>query len=162
MATDSDEIQLLKGANKWILMKREDHLSKTDRHLLSELKKLNDRIIDVVIVRAKLTEFFEAPNMRVAKVRWYNLKKLVQEVDIKQVNAFFKKLSLWQAKLWNYFKHKTSSAVIEAINHKIKVTKSSAYGYRNLHYFQLKILQRVGFLNSKYHQLPKRNPSIAT
>ena len=63
--------------------------------------------------------------------------------------------------LWDYFKHKTSSAVIEALNHKIKATKTAAYGYLNLRYFQLKILQRVGFLNSKYAPLPTRRPVCA-
>lgn len=45
--------------------------------------------------------------------------------------------------------------MIEAVNHKIKATKQAAYGYRNFRYYQLKILQRVGFLNSQFAPLPR-------
>jgi len=155
LATNLDEIQLLKGKNKWLLLTREEKLSKTDKQLLCELKQLNERIVEALIIREKFVQFFNSSNVRVAKVNWYNLKKLVRQVNIKQINEFFRKLHDWSHELWNYFHHKTSSAVIEAINHKIKVVKSSAYGYRNVHYFQLKILQRAGFLNSQYAPLQK-------
>ena len=99
-----------------------------------------------------------APNEETAKVRWTVLMRLIVEADIREFNKFFSDLKRWMAQLWDYFKHKTSSAVIEALNHKIKATKAAAYGYRNLRYFQLKILQRVGFLNSRFAPLPSRRP----
>ncbi|MCB0391060.1 MAG: transposase, partial [Bdellovibrionales bacterium] len=48
-----------------------------------------------------------------------------------------------------------SSAVSEGINSKISVIKKMAYGYKNIQYFMLKILQRAGTLGvnwtSQYH-----------
>jgi transposase len=155
LASGTDEVQYLKGRNKWLLLTREEKLSKTDRRLLDELKRLNERIVDALLVREYFTQFFQAPTVKLAKLAWYRLLKFVREVDIAAFTEFFRRLRQWSAQLWNYFKHRSSSAQIEAINHKIKATKSAAYGYRNLRYYQLKILQRVGFLNSRYAPLPK-------
>jgi transposase len=153
LATTSTEIQLLKGNNKWLLLSGPDKLSIVDKKLLEELKSLNERIVEALLIREQFVQFFESPNIRVAKVRWYKLKALVRAADIKQINEFFRKIQAYYTRLWNFFSHKTSSAIIEALNHKIKTVKAAAYGYRNLHYFQLKILQRVGFLNSKFAPL---------
>lgn len=161
LAQDSDEIQLLKGQSKWLLLTRPEKLSKKSKVHLEELKQLNERVIDALLIREHFVQFFQSPTLRIAKVRWYQLLKLVDEIDIVAFNEFFRKLKAWSKELWNYFLHKTSSAVIEAINHRIKTVKSAAYGYRNLRYFQLKILQRVGFLNTKFAPLPNRQPKTA-
>lgn len=50
----------------------------------------------------------------------------------------------------NYYKYRVTSATAEGINNVIKTTKKRAYGYRNMAYFKLKILQVCGYLNSKY------------
>jgi transposase len=155
LASGTDEVPLLKGQNKWLLLTREEKLSKTDRKLLEELKSLNERVVEALLVREYFIQFFQSPTLKLAKLAWYKLLKLVKGVDIPAFTEFFRKLRAWSAELWNYFKHRTTSAVIEAINHKIKATKWAAYGYKNLRYFQLKILQRVGFLNTQFAPLPR-------
>jgi transposase len=155
ISSGRDSIELLKGRNKWLLLTRPEKLSKTNRKLLEELKAMNERVIEALLVREYFVEFFQSPTLKIAKLQWYRLKKLVKEVDIPAFHEFFRKLTAWSGELWNYFEHRTSSAVIEAVNHKIKVAKASAYGYRNLRYFQLKILQRAGFLNTQFAPLPR-------
>ena len=155
LAQDNDEIQLLKGKYKWLLLTRESKLSKQNQELLSELKQINERVIEALLIRDHFFDFFESPTLTHAKRQWYKLMKLVKEVDIKQFTEFFRKLKKYMHHIWSYFQSHISSGVIEAINHKIKVTRAAAYGYRNRTYYQLKILQRVGFLNSKFAQLPK-------
>jgi len=155
LCSGTDAVELLKGRNKWLLMTRPEKLSKTNRKLLEELKSMNERVIEALLIREYFIEFFQSPTLTIAKLRWYRLKKLVKEADIPAFYEFFRKLSAWSHELWNYFKHRTSSAVIEAVNHKIKVVKAAAYGYRNLRYFQLKILQRAGFLNTQFAPLPR-------
>jgi transposase len=161
LTTNDDEIQLLKGNNKRLLLTRPAKLSKTNHALLEELKSLNERVVEALIIRDHLIQFFESPTKRLAKLAWYGLLKMVKEADIAQFNEFFRKLKARVDQLWAYFDHRTSSAVIEALNHKIKATKWAAYGYRNLHYFRLKILQRVGFLNTQFAPLPSRQGNSA-
>jgi transposase len=154
-AWGTDQVDLLRPQNKWILLTREEKLSKTDKGLLEELKRKNERVLEALLIREYFVQFFQSPTLKLAKLAWYRLLKFVQEVDIPSFSEFFRKLKAWSPQLWNYFKHRTTSAVIEAVNHKIKATKWAAYGYKNLRYFQLKILQRVGFLNSHFAPLPR-------
>lgn len=154
-AWGTEQVDLLRNQNKWILLTREENLSKTDKQLLNELKRKNERVVEALLVREYFIQFFQSPSLKLAKMAWYRLLKFVGEVNIAPFNEFFRKLKAWSPQLWNYFKHRTTSAVIEAVNHKIKATKWAAYGYKNLRYFQLKILQRVGFLNSQFAPLPR-------
>jgi len=55
-----------------------------------------------------------------------------------------------EARFWNFFIHKLSKTVAEGINRGIKGLKGRAFGYRNMDYFILKILQKCGYLNSQY------------
>jgi len=45
-----------------------------------------------------------------------------------------------------YFTHRITNAVSEGINNKIKVLKRRAYGFHDLRYFMLKILEATGAL----------------
>ena len=51
---------------------------------------------------------------------------------------------------WNYFKHRLTSGVSEGVNRAIKTLKWVAYGYKDMAYFALKIMQKCGYLNSRY------------
>jgi transposase len=157
LSLDDEFKQLMRGKYKWILMRNPDSLSHKDRLHLDELKKLNERIVEACLIRAHFVSFFDAKDEAEGKERWELLIAIVKQADIAQFNKFFlHNLKKWLPLIFNYFKHKTTSAIIEAVNHKIKAVKWAAYGYRNLRYFQLKILQRVGFLNSKFAPLPER------
>ncbi len=56
-----------------------------------------------------------------------------------------------EQRLWNYFRYKVTTGVSEGINRVIKGLKWQAYGYKDMFYFALKILQKAGYLNSRYH-----------
>ena len=56
-----------------------------------------------------------------------------------------------QEAFWNYFKYKVTTGLSEGINRVIKGLKWQAYGYKDMFYFGLKILQKAGYLNSRYH-----------
>jgi transposase len=51
--------------------------------------------------------------------------------------------------LLNYFLCKITTAISEGINNKIKRLSRMAYGYRDVHYFLLKIHQDCGLLNPR-------------
>ena len=53
-------------------------------------------------------------------------------------------------RLWNYFEYKVTTGLSEGINRAIKGLKWQAYGYKDMLYFSLKILQKVGYLNHRY------------
>ncbi len=51
---------------------------------------------------------------------------------------------------WNYFDNSYTTNTSEGINRVIKGLKWQAYGYKDMQYFALKILQKCGYLNYKY------------
>ena len=55
----------------------------------------------------------------------------------------------WQT-FKNYFIYRVTSSLSEGINNVIKTVKKRGYGYKNMEYFRLKIMQVCGYLNSKY------------
>ena len=71
------------------------------------------------------------------------------EARAKQLAKYFWSL-LDRKELWNYFKHRITSGVSEGTNRAIKTLKWVAYGYKDMAYFALKIMQKCGYLNSKY------------
>lgn len=156
-----EERILLSGRNKWILLSDPSRLSKSKRSLLDELKEMNERVVEALLIREQFVSFFEAPTKELAEKRWRGLMGVVRQANISEFNSFFRQMARWFPMMMDYFFHRTTTAVIEALNHKIKATKIAAYGYRNLYYFRLKILQRVGFLNRRYAPLPSRNSVYA-
>jgi transposase len=50
----------------------------------------------------------------------------------------------------NYFRYRVTSALSEGQNNVIKMLKRRAFGYRNMFYFRLKIMQCCGYLNSRF------------
>ena len=50
----------------------------------------------------------------------------------------------------NYFKMRVTSALSEGQNNVIKALKRRCFGFRNMMYFKLKIMQVCGYLNSRY------------
>ncbi len=57
---------------------------------------------------------------------------------------------LGRQELTNYFRHRITSGVSEGVNRAIKTLKWVAYGYKDMAYFALKIMQKCGYLNSRY------------
>lgn len=55
--------------------------------------------------------------------------------------------------LKNYFKYRVTSALSEGQNKLIKMLKRRAFGYRNMLYFRLKIMQVCEYLNSRFVSL---------
>jgi transposase len=52
--------------------------------------------------------------------------------------------------LTNYFAFKVTTSLSEGINNVIKMLKRMAFGYKNMEYFRLKIMQKCGYLNSNF------------
>lgn len=94
--------------------------------------------------------FFYAPDE-------VHARKIFDEVGDWIFQLRFEPLMKWHNNLeagWdtlrNYFRHRYTSALSEGQNNVIKMLKRRAFGYRNMLYFRLKIMQVCGYLNSRY------------
>ena len=72
------------------------------------------------------------------------LHKWIENVVTAEIEEFKSVIETIQNFLYgivNYFKYKLTNAASEGFNTKITVIKRRAYGFRDLEYFKLKILQ---------------------
>jgi transposase len=102
------------------------------------------------MIKERLYSFFDETDEEKA---WKIFDEIGDWID----QSYFPELQRWWNNLesqWdtvrNYFQFRVTSALSEGINNVIKTLKRKAYGYRNMPYFRLKIMQVCGYLNSKF------------
>lgn len=147
---DKFQLGMLAPHRRFVLVEREKRLNKSDLKMLDQLKKINKNILNGMILVEHFhnvldkTDLFE---FRKSLTLWY---RLVRESGIKP----FKKLALLIKKNRKYIEayilSGLTTAKSEGLNNKIKVLRRSSYGYTNEQSYMDKILQRCGYLNSKF------------
>jgi transposase len=146
---DDFQAGMLEGGRRFILMERNPTLSTEEQNMLGKLKMLNTNINAAMLIVDyfhKVLDKNTIPKFRKALTQWY---RLVRESGIKRFKRFALKVRNYRFNIEAYIKSNLTTAISEGINNKIKVLKRMGYGYTNQESFQLKILQRCGFLNSQ-------------
>lgn len=147
---DDFQAGMLEGGRRFILMERNPNLSIEEQNLLGKLKMLNTNInagMLIVDYFHKVLDKTSIPKFRRALVQWY---QLVRESKLKRFRKFAMQVRKYRLNIEAYIKSNLTTAISEGLNNKIKVLKRMGYGYSNIESFQLKILQRCGFLNSQF------------
>jgi transposase len=149
-AKDSFQLGMLSPHRRFVLVEREKKLNKRDVKMLDQLKELNKNILNgmilvehfhVMLDKTDLVEF------RKSLVLWY---RLVREARLTPFTKLAKLIRKYRHYIEAYIETKLTTAKSEGLNNKIKVLRRSAYGYTNEASYMNKILQRCGYLNSRY------------
>jgi transposase len=137
----------LRGAH-WVIRHRQENLKSKHNVTLEKLRELNMPLYEAYLMKEKFFELFDFPHFEIKEAEEF-LRSWVYEVaqiGLEGMNKFIGYLrGHWQMIL-NIIRTRMTSSVAEGLNRKIQVLKGMAYGYRNIHYFKLKILQRCGIL----------------
>lgn len=150
---------LLTGKNKWIFLKKSTSRSSSEVAHINEVMMLNDRLAKLEIIKERFHQMFNCTNKDEAELMLYEVYQWACDINAHAMANYF--LSLREAKqFWNYFSHRYTTSVVEGINRGIKTLKWVAYGYKDMAYFALKIMQKFGYLNHKY-ALNWLNPQTA-
>jgi transposase len=125
----------LRGKFKYILTMKDSKRTKEDRQTLKEAIEENRLFLNLELIKEALIEVFSQPS--------------VKEAGVPPLKTWFDHLnSRWQH-VAAYYTAPTTSALSEGINNVIKMIKRRAFGYRNMNYFKLKIMQVCGYLRSR-------------
>ncbi len=117
---------------------------------MAKVMKDNEAFIRLELIKERMLTFFDQPDLPSAANVFKELRDWIWEAGFPELKRWWTNLNKnWQT-VANYFKHRVTSALAEGINNVIKSMKRTAFGFRNLDYFKLKILQRCGFLNSEF------------
>lgn len=148
----NDEFQMgmLEGGRRFILMERNPQLSIEEQNLLGKLKMLNTNINAAMLIVDYFHKVLDQKGIagfRNKLKTWYDL---VREARLPAFKKFALLVRQYRMNIEAYIKSGLTTAISEGLNNKIKVLKRMGYGYSNMESFQLKILQRCGFLNSNF------------
>jgi|GEM_PF-5081548 len=153
----TDLASLLETVVKYIRLKFQNYVfltkasnrSASDQKHIASVMRMNTKMAKIEIIKEHFHRVFDAPTIDDARIM---LAEIYQwSFDSKAGNIFRWVVNLLKDnRFWNYFDHRYTSGVIEGINRAIKGLKWQAYGYKNMFYFALKIMQKVGYLNHKF------------
>jgi transposase len=135
---------------RWLIRRRLENQSEKQMENLERLKEANSELFEAYLLKDSFLTFFLFTPKEIEKARKF-LIDWVTEVMRTKIKAFHKFADYVRRHyelLLNVIRTGRTSSICEGINTKISVIKRIAYGYRNIHYFMLKILQRCGVLGN--------------
>ncbi len=158
--------KLTRGKYRFTFLKRASARDTEEKAHIDEVVKQNDDFSALELIKEKMLCFFDAMDETSAKEvliqigKWIS-QKIAQDM-LKDQTAAFNPLAVWWDNImrgWdtlkNYFKFRVTSALAEGVNNVIKSLKRRSFGFRNMTYFKLKIMQVCGYLNSQFIKFPE-------
>lgn len=134
---------------RFLILARRKNLDEEKIETLRDLVSINATLETAYLLKEQVLDIFDEQNKEVALVR---LKKWFRNVEDAGIAAFGSVVATMQHYLYgiiNYFDCPLTNGQSEGFNNKINILKRRAYGYRDLEYFKLKILQSCGIASSK-------------
>ena len=129
---------------RFIILSRKKNLNEEGKETIENLKTINEQLYVAYLLKEQVLDIFDEKNVFVALRRFNKWFSNVEKSGITAYQAVVKTLKHYMYGILNYFWHRVTNAASEAINNKINIVKRRAYGFRDLEYFMLKILQKCG------------------
>ena len=136
---------LMNGKYRYVYLTKASKRSALDQRHIDEVMKLNERMMKLELIKEHFHKMYNAPDVLSAQImlgecyQWAMQAKAIYIVD-----WIWRVMS--EERFWNYWIYRVTSGVSEGINRAIKGLKWQAYGYKNMAYFALKIMQKCGYL----------------
>jgi transposase len=143
--------RLIHGLN-WVMRYKQENLPEKHLESLEKLAQVNEPLYHAYLHKESFYEFFTFRPSEVKLAEKFLVNWIVDawKSQLKPLQEFGEYLERNTKVILNIILTGRSSAISEGINRKIQVIKSMAYGYRNINYFMLKIMQRCGVLGSMW------------
>ena len=146
-------IELTNCKQRFILLKNRSRLSERQSATLERLCEINQPIYKALLLKESFLQTYSLSTAEEAKK---HLQEWIEQALASGLKPFIELAYSVAEKaqyILNWFTKKISSAISERFNNKIKRLKRMAYGYKDIHYFKLKIHQHCGYLNPRRFQL---------
>jgi transposase len=148
--------RLTRGQYRFMFLKKAARRTQEEEVHINDVLKENESFAKLELIKERMFTFFNQPDEVAAK-------QVFDEVGHWIFQCYFEPLMKWHRTLeggWetlrNYFTYRVSSSLSEGNNNVIKMLKRRAFGYRNMEYFRLKIMQMCGYLNSRFIYHPNQ------
>lgn len=140
---------LMNGKYRYVFLTKAKNRSKTDQRHIDEVMRLNGKMAQLEIIKEHFHKMFDCDDALSAQVMLCECYEWAWQAKAMRVVKWIWSI-MDDERFWNYFEYKVTTGLSEGINRAIKGLKWQAYGYKDMLYFALKILQKVGYLNHRY------------
>ncbi len=150
MAKGSDLKRLSRGQFRFIFLKRASSRTKAETEHIDSVLKANHEFARLEIIKERMLTFWQETSVEAARTTWEQIGDWIWQAGFGHLIDWYRNLDQGWETLKEYFVHRVTTAISEGINRVIKGLKWQAYGYKDMDYFRLKILQKVGYLNYRF------------
>lgn len=141
---------LMSGKYRYVYLTKAANRSSRDQRHIEYVAKINEKVARLELIKEHFHKIFDAADKHEAQVMLADVYQWAQDAGAWNVFKWLRDIRQ-DPRFWNYFEHRFTNGISEGINRVIKGIKWQAYGYKDMFYFALKILQKAGYLNSRYH-----------
>jgi transposase len=139
---DADpDVRKMMKRSRFLLLKNPENLKKEERPRLRTILQQNELLSSVYVLKEYLKKLWQYKYHRSAKKFLHYWCWLAKQTGCIYLKKFAKMLKRYSYGILNHCMFPIHTNKLEGINNKIKVLKRKAYGYRDLEYFSLKIIQ---------------------
>jgi len=126
---------------RFLILSRRKNLKPKEVESLDVLIEQNNPLYVAYLMKEQGLDVFDEEDPINGIARLYKWIDNVIEAGIEEFKSVIETIKNYLYGIVNYFKYKLTNAASEGFNTKITVIKRRAYGFRDLEYFKLKILQ---------------------
>lgn len=140
---------LMNGKYRHVFLTKASKRSATNQRHIDEVMRLNSRMAKLEIIKEHFHQMFFKKDVIEAQIMLGECYEWAWQCKAVYLVEWIWKV-MNEERFWNFWKCRLTTGVSEGINRAIKGLKWQAYGYKNMAYFALKIMQKCGYLNHRY------------
>lgn len=146
----SELSRLTRGKFRFMFLKKANRRTDEEKQHINDVMHANEYFLKLELIKERMITFFDEQSAVAAKKVFEEIGDWIWQAGFQHLMKWYSNLEKGWDTLKNYFVYRVTSSLSEGINNVIKAIKRRAYGYKNMWYFRLKIMQVCGYLNSRY------------
>jgi transposase len=142
--------RLSRGRYRYLFVKKASRRTPEEKSHIDDVLQENERFAKLELIKERMLTFFDCSSEQEAQRVFEEIGDWIWQCRFTPLMGWHKGFEKGWDTVKNYFRYRVTSALSEGINNVIKMIKRRAFGYKNMEYFRLKILQVCGYLNSRF------------
>lgn len=125
---------------RYSLLKGTERLNGWEKAKLSQLFQLYPDLKEAWLLKESFRAWYRQVDRKQAEASLKSIEEKIEQGNVPEFRELRYILSEWREELLNYFDYPVTNGLLEGKNNRIKTIKRTAYGYRNMANFRLRIL----------------------
>jgi len=141
---------LMNGKYRYVYLTKAENRSKKDQLHIDQVMKLNERMAKLELIKERFHKIFDVADVVLAQIMLGECYQWAMQINANCIVEWIRR-TMNEDRFWNFWVYRVTTGISEGINRAIKGLKWQAYGYKNMEYFMLKIMQKCGYLNHRFY-----------